>query len=161
MTGGVTACHSAWALALAACAGSDTGPWCSLTAAKTALADSLAWEVSDRLGRAAQDLDVAAWGDSVEARKQRALAATDRRYRLPTLPRGDAMAAYFRRRRSVLTTASDSLRTIMPLFAAADSLREDWLIEVGLAEEYAAARQLDVERLRIEAAEAGLLCEGR
>ncbi|WP_428276387.1 hypothetical protein [Candidatus Palauibacter sp.] len=47
------------------------------------------------------------------------------------------------------------------LLAVADLLRENWLVEVRLAEEYAAARRSDVERLRLEAAEAELLCEGR
>ena len=191
-----------WAFALAACGGPDTGP-CSVAAAKTALADSLAWEISDRLGRAAQDLDILTAADSVAlaagdsavvlndaaaalrrtalepaAREQRAaLGALERRYE--TLPDDAAIEAYFRERDSVvaahpleargaLAVQSDSLFVLAELlkarsdslFGVANSLRENWLTENRLAEAYMVRRSPDVERLRIEAAEAGILCEG-
>ena len=175
------------AFALAACAGPDMGP-CSIAAAKTALADSLAWEISERRGRAldlaGRDQDAAlalddsaavlleAWEVIDEAQRVARRAARravlgdfERRWEARGLTTNAEIDAYYRERDSIL--AANPVGSPVPppdvrsLFAAADSLRDAANREIRSAGTYAVVRASDVDRLRLEAAEAGLLCEGR
>ena len=106
--------------------------------AKTALADSLEWEILDRHTRG-------------EERTQSHFAEA---MRLDSL--GFEVDLSFEARETALTAPTAEA---LELYRQANASREAGILERELAADYERSRRPVIDRLRLEAAEAGLLCE--